>query len=299
MATAQEMKWGITGGGGQLAQSLSEILTRKGIDHRSWHHSEIDITEPTSMQLISEFQPNVLVNCAAWTNVDGAEDSFEQALKVNCEGAKNVALTAKELNIPLVHISTDYVFSGEGLDPWHVDDSLHPASKYGISKLLGEQKVQEIWPVKSYIVRTAWLYGPHGKNFAKTIIKKLIANNNPIQVVNDQTGQPTTTLDLANQILSMIYSNIPGGIYHATNSGQATWWEFARELALLNKADISRVVPVTSQQFKARAIRPKNSVLDHSVWGKVGLDSMRDWRVALEDVFPGLRNRVIGEMTSD
>lgn len=299
MATTKEMKWGITGGSGQLAQSLGEILTKKGINYIKWNHDQIDIADSISIRKISEFQPDVLVNCAAWTNVDGAEDSFELALKVNRDGASNVALAAKALNIPLVHISTDYVFSGENSHPWLVDDDTNPATKYGQSKMFGEQKIQEIWREKSYVVRTAWLYGPHGKNFAKTVVKKLLSTGDSIQVVNDQTGQPTTTFDLADRIFNIIHSNLPAGVYHATNSDQATWWEFARELALLSKVDIDRVIPVSSQLLGSRTIRPQYSVLDHSRWSTVGLNPMRSWRMALQEIFPKIRNSVMKELNSD
>ena len=299
MATAKEMKWAITGGSGQLAQSLSESLAEKGANYVTWDHNQIDITDSKSLETICDFQPDVLVNCAAWTNVDGAEDHFEKALKVNCDGAKNVAIVAKNLNIPLVHISTDYVFAGERSHPWLVTDSTKPTTKYGISKLLGEQKIQDIWPEKSYILRTAWLYGPHGRNFAKTILKKLLSSSALIEVVNDQMGQPTTTPDLAEHIQRIVYAKLPSGIYHATNSGQATWWEFAAELALLSKSDVTRVVPVSSNQIQTKANRPKYSVLDHSLWDKVGVDPMRSWRDALEDVFPGIQKNVTRELTND
>ena len=297
MATSKEMKWGITGGSGQLARSLVDLLSTKSIEHIAWSRAELDITDSSCITSIGDYRPDILVNCAAWTNVDGAEDAFEDALKVNRDGARNAAVAAKELNIPLIHVSTDYVFSGSGSTPWNVDHTTQPTSKYGLSKLLGEERVQEIWPEKSYIVRTAWLYGAYGKNFAKTILKKAIGTNDLIYVVNDQTGQPTTTSDVADRIFAIAESQVPTGIYHATNSGQASWWEFARELVELSHNDVTRVVPVDSKQFQTKANRPKFSVLDHSKWGKVGFQPMRDWRSALIAVFPEIEAHVMKELS--
>jgi dTDP-4-dehydrorhamnose reductase len=292
VATTEEMKWGITGGSGQLARSIVDLLLQADIPHIAWSRSEVDVTDPSSVAKISEHQPTVLVNCAAWTNVDGAEDSYVEALKVNRDGAMNAAIAAKQLNIPLIHISTDYVFSGSISQPWRTNDATEPASKYGITKLQGEEAVQEIWSEGSYIFRTAWLYGPYGKNFVKTVLKKALGTSDPVLVVNDQTGQPTSTLDLASRIIESVTKQIPAGIYHATNSGNATWWEFACELFELSGQDINRVKPVTSQQFGSKTKRPTYSVLDHSQWSKVGMKEMRDWRIALRDSIPRILESV-------
>ena len=194
------MKWGITGASGQLAKSLADLLNLREVSFVAWDKSILDITEKSSISVIAEALPDVLINCAAWTNVDGAEGDLEAAVKVNRDGARNVAIAAKELNIPLVHISTDYVFSGNSERPWKTEDETHPISNYGLSKLLSEKSIEETWPEKSIILRTAWLYGPYGRNFAKTIIRKAIATKNEIRVVSDQKGQPTSTSDLALQI---------------------------------------------------------------------------------------------------
>jgi dTDP-4-dehydrorhamnose reductase len=292
VATPQEMKWGITGGSGQLARSLGDILLEANIPHIAWSHSEVDVTNRSGIKKILEYEPTVLVNCAAWTNVDAAEDSFEKALIVNQDGALNVAIAAKELDVPLIHISTDYVFSGSNSKPWRIEEVTKPTSKYGLSKLLGERKVQEVWLEKSYIFRTAWLYGPYGKNFAKTILTKALTTNETIFVVNDQTGQPTSTHDLAFNIVESVLKSIPFGTYHSTNSGKATWWEFACELFELSGQDVNRVKPVTSQEFLSKAKRPTYSVLDHSQWSKVGMEEMRDWRIALHESVPKILKSV-------
>ena len=297
MATSKEMKWGITGGSGQLARSLVDLLSKEGVQYVAWDHSEVDIGDPSSIEKISGCQPSVLINCAAWTDVDGAEDFFEDALKVNQVGTQNVAIAARELNIPLIHISSDYVFSGTKSQPWNINDVAEPTSKYGVSKLLSERKIQEIWPDKSLIFRTAWLYSPYKRNFAKTMIRKALASKQAVSVVNDQTGQPTNAHDLAAQILSSVRSQIPSGIYHATNSGQATWWDFACRLFQLCGESTDRVKPIMSQDLPSRVKRPTYSVLDHSEWSKVGIGEMRDWKVALDESFPEIRNVVEGELS--
>jgi dTDP-4-dehydrorhamnose reductase len=289
VATAEEMKWGITGGGGQLARSLSELLQKKRIPYKSWDRQEMDITDLKSLEKIAQYKPSVLVNCAAWTNVEGAEDSFDEAIRVNRDGAANVAEIAKKLNIPIIHISTDYVFSGVNKRAWMVDDSTFPTSNYGRSKLQGERALFEIWPEKSIIFRTAWLYGPFGKNFAKSIIRKAIISKEKISVVNDQFGQPTTTLDLAKQIFQAMKNGISAGTYHATNAGEASWWEFARELVKLSDEDTDRVIPISSHELNSKVKRPAYSVLDHSDWSKVGMQGMRDWQSALLEVFPEIK----------
>jgi dTDP-4-dehydrorhamnose reductase len=293
------MKWAITGGGGQLARSLTDLLDKQGFTYRSWGKQELDITNPDSTESIVDFAPNVLVNCAAWTNVDGAETHFEEALSVNRDGARNMALAARKLEIPLIHISTDYVFSGSSEKPWTVNDITNPSSKYGESKLQGEMAIQEACPDKSLILRTAWLYGPYGKNFAKTIIKKALLSQDEIKVVNDQIGQPTTTTDLASKILETVNLRIVSGIYHGTNSGEATWWEFARELFYLSGESVERVTAVSSDQFPSHVKRPAYSVLDHSTWDKIGLSPMRDWRDALREIYPVIRVEVEKELRND
>lgn len=293
------MKWAITGGSGQLARSLVNLLSEAAIPHFAWNHVELDVSDPISIPKILEFQPSVLVNCAAWTNVEEAEDSYEKALKVNQDGVRNVATAARELDIPLIHISTDYVFSGFSTKPWRIDDLTQPISKYGMSKLLGEQVLLEVWPEKSYIVRTAWLYGPYGRNFVKTILKKAIQTKDEIFVVDDQTGQPTSTFDLATRLFRISESKLPAGTYHGTNSGQATWWEFAREIVALSGNDVNRVIPVSSEKFPSKVNRPKFSVLDHSSWSKVGFEPMKDWRIALSEVFPRILDNVMKELARD
>ena len=298
VASIKEMKWAITGGSGQLGRSLARVLDDRGFSYISWSKKDLDITEKSATKVIEQANPQVLINCAAWTNVDGAEDDFEGALRVNQIGAQNCAISAKELGIPLFHISTDYVFSGRANHPWKVTDETHPASKYGLSKLLGEKSITEIFPEQSRILRTAWLYGPYGKNFAKTIIRKALTTKDQIKVVNDQKGQPTSTLDLADQIVVSAQTNLKPGVYHATNSGEATWWEFARNLVELSGENSNRVIPVTSDQFPSKTKRPEYSVLDHSQWHSSGVEPMRSWQQALEAMHPEIHEAVESEIAN-
>lgn len=298
MAAFEKMKWAITGGSGQLARSLVDLLDQENLPYRAWGHSELDVTDISCISKIEEYSPDLLVNCAAWTNVEGAEKMPQDANMVNRKGTKNMALAANSLGIPLIHISTDYVFSGSGSKPWSLESKTEPISAYGISKLLGEEVVKSQINLTYYILRTGWLYGPHGKNFAKTILKKVLSTGDSINVVNDQVGQPTSTKNLANQILQVANRVIPSGIYHATNSGEATWWDFARELVILLGEDIERIVPISSEAFPSKVRRPKYSVLDHSMWSKVGIEEMQDWRLALREIFPEIRSAVERELSS-
>lgn len=296
MASVKDIKWGITGGSGQLAKSLVNLLNQRGIPHIAWSRADLDISDLTAINKIKESKISVLVNCAAWTNVDGAEDETKKALLVNKLGAENVGLAARELEIPLIHISTDYVFSGVGQRPWKVDDDTVPTTQYGMTKLMGEEAIKDIWPDKGIILRTAWLYGPYGKNFAKTILKKILSTKDSIRVVNDQLGQPTSTVDLAKQIVRCIDLECPPGTYHATNSGEASWWEFASELANLCGVDGNLIQAVTSKEFASKAKRPTYSVLDLSDWGRLGIEPMQDWRGALVGIFPEIQKAVEVEL---
>ncbi|MEN9305874.1 MAG: dTDP-4-dehydrorhamnose reductase [Actinomycetota bacterium] len=290
------MKWGITGGSGQLSRSLIDQLESQGQAFEAWSHHDLDVSKPESVNTIANSNIKVLINCAAWTNVDGAEDAELQANLANRDGALNMALAAKKLGVPLIHISTDYVFSGNNTSPWKVEDETHPTSKYGLSKLLGEISIEQNF-ASYYILRTAWLYGPYGKNFAKTILRKALTTKDEIKVVNDQKGQPTSTVDLAKHIFKIVNSDAPFGIYHATNSGSATWWEFARELFTLARQDPERVIPVSSSEFPSKVKRPAYSVLDHSKWGMVGIEPMHDWRAALHEIFPEIKSAVERELS--
>lgn len=297
MATIEgKMNWLITGASGQLGKSLVEHLEARGAFYTGLTKGDLDISSPDSKEKIMDLNPSIIVNCAAYTLVDKAESEKDLAAQVNGTGAKHVALAARELSVPLIHISTDFVFSGQRNIPWKTNDKPEPISQYGKTKLEGEKCIQDVYPEHSLILRTAWLYGPFGKNFAKTILKKALSTKDELRVVDDQIGQPTSTLDLARQIYDAGTNGIPAGIYHATNSGQVTWYEFAREILILSGEPTSRIKPIQSSEYPTPAKRPTYSVLDHSEWQNTTVPKMGDWKLALERAFPLIMGETKKEM---
>jgi dTDP-4-dehydrorhamnose reductase len=287
------MTWLITGGSGQLGIAASQELGERGISFTSWDSRDLDITQgPIVLDFISQLSPKVIINCAAWTDVDRAETDESQAFRVNGDGAENVSIAAKKCGAKLIHISTDYVFSGESKTPWRVDDGINPQSTYGRTKADGESRVRRAHPENSSIVRTAWLYSPWGNNFAKTLTRLAMNGDGEVRVVNDQMGQPTSAMDLAKQIIDLGSSSSSAGIYHGTNSGEATWFDFAQVIFKLAGADSSRVVPVSSSEYPRIAKRPTYSVLSHDSWSKTSVHPMRDWRIAIEEAMPAIISAV-------
>ena len=287
------MKWLIAGGSGQLGLALQEELSHRGLDFVGANSSELDITKPPSVnQMVDLIKPNVIINAAAWTDVDGAESNESAAYLVNSLGPKNLAIAANKAGARLVQISTDYVFSGDTSSPWRENAPHNPQSVYGSTKSEGENFVLTTLPSNSYVVRTAWLYSPKGKNFAKTMANLALNHKGEVRIVNDQIGQPTFAGDLANQIVDLVLSNAPVGIYQGTNSGQATWFEFAQEIFKLAGADGSRVMPISSSEYPRPAKRPSYSVLSHDAWANTGLPVMRNWRIALAESMPAIMSAV-------
>ena len=290
------MTWLITGGSGQLGIAVSQELGERGLVFGTPSSQELDIRlSPLVPEFIAQGSPTVIINCAAWTDVDGAENSEALASRVNSDGAENVAHGAKLCGAKLIHISTDYVFSGDSNSPWQANDVINPQSAYGRTKADGESRVMATYPENSSIVRTAWLYSPWGKNFTKTMIRLAINGDGEVRVVNDQVGQPTSAVDLAKQIVDLGLSNSPVGTYHGTNSGQGTWFDFAKEIFNLVGADATRVIPVSSSEYSRPAKRPSYSVLSHDAWDKTSLKPMRDWRIALAEAMPAIVSVVKAE----
>ncbi len=283
------MTWFITGGSGQLGIALSEELDSRGLVFTAFGSKDLDITQGAIVRdLVSQVSPSVIINCAAWTDVDGAETNEALASRVNRDGAENIALAAKNRGAKLIHISTDYVFSGKGETPWQVVDEIDPQSAYGRTKADGEDRVLRTHPENSTIVRAAWLYSPWGKNFAKTMTRLALNDHGVVKVVNDQKGQPTSAADLAKQLVELSLSSSPAGLYHGTNSGQATWFEFAQEIFKLSGADVNRVIPVLSREYLRLAKRPSYSVLGQDSWAKTTIKPMRDWQIALAEAMPAI-----------
>lgn len=287
------MTWLITGGSGQLGIAVSQEMGERVSDFRTWSSQELNIAQgPIVKRFVGQLSPKVIINCAAWTDVDGAESNEIGASRINSDGAVNIAIAARECGARFIHLSTDYVFSGVRELPWEADDALNPQSAYGRTKAEGEIRVLTTYPEKSFIVRTAWLYSPWGKNFAKTMTRLAIYGKGEAKVVNDQIGQPTSAMDLAKQLVDLGLSDAPAGIYHGTNSGQATWFEFAQEVFKLSGADVRRVVPISSNEFARPAKRPAYSVLSHKAWAKTSIDPMREWRIALAEAMPAIISAV-------
>jgi dTDP-4-dehydrorhamnose reductase len=290
------MTWLITGGSGQLGIAASLELDARGILFHALSSQDLNITqEPIVRDVLIKLSPTVIINCAAWTDVDRAESNEQSASRVNRDGAENIALVAKEIGAKLIHISTDYVFSGQSEASWEADDEINPQSAYGRTKAEGETRVLEIFPEKALIVRTSWLYSPWRKNFAKTMTKLAIQGDGDVRVVNDQVGQPTSAMDLAFQLVELGLSPSPTGIYHGTNSGQATWFEFAQEIFELVGVDVGRVIPVSSSEYPQPAKRPAYSVLSHEKWAKTSVKPMQDWRIALAEAMPAIISVVKAE----
>ena len=284
------MKILITGANGLLGHELSSVLKDHSLILLS--HSQLDISDIDSVnKKIDSTSPDIIINSAAYTQVDNCETNYELAFKSNAIGPKNLAIKCKQLDIPLIHISTDYVFEGnENKSPLVEDDKLGPKTIYGKTKLEGEKFVKENCD-KYFILRTAWLYG-EGKNFVKTMVN-LSKKNKELKVINDQIGSPTYAKDLANAIKEIIEKKSDKyGIYHVTNKGEVSWYEFAKKIFEINKIEI-KVIPVTSEEFPRPAPRPHYSVLSNQKWINSGFTPMRNYEIALKEYLDSIKDEHI------
>jgi dTDP-4-dehydrorhamnose reductase len=279
-----DRQWVVVGAGGMLATDLLDALADRNV--RALARRDLDITDHVAVHT-ALMDADVVVNCAAYTAVDDAESHEALAYDVNAIGAENLARACAASGARLLHISTDYVFAGESQSPYAENGIRDPQTAYGRTKAAGEAAVESNLPDASWILRTAWLYGSHGPNFVSTM-KRLESERDTIDVVDDQRGQPTWTRDLADRILLTVDADLPPGIYHATNSGEATWFELARAVFELLGADPDRVRPTTTDKFPRPAPRPAYSVLGHQRWLDVGQSPMRHWRDALQVAAPDI-----------
>ena len=296
-------RWLVTGAAGMLGRDLTDLLRLRGEEFTPLVRADLDITDPAAAaRAVGSVKPDVVVNCAAWTAVDAAEEHEEEAFAINGRGAANLAAACASVGALLVHPSTDYVFDGHASAPYTEDAPTAPSGAYGRTKLAGEQAVRAALPDASYIVRTAWLYGAHGKNFVKTMLR-LAGNGTEPGVVADQHGQPTWTADVAAQIYALIDNSAPTGIYHATSSGQTTWFGLAEEIFALyqglnqnpdqNQGENSerpRLTPrpIATADYPTPAQRPAYSVLGHDSWHAAGIEPIGDWKDALHRAFPAI-----------
>jgi dTDP-4-dehydrorhamnose reductase len=289
-------RWLVTGTAGMLGRDMTALLSARGEEFTALTRADLDLTDaPAVSAAITAAKPDVVVNCAAWTAVDAAEEHEDEALAINGHGAASLAVACAEAGALLVHPSTDYVFDGHSSAPYAEDAPTAPAGAYGRTKLAGELAVRAALPDASYLVRTAWLYGAHGKNFVKTMLR-LARNGTAPGVVADQHGQPTWTADVAAQICALIDASAPAGVYHATSSGQTTWFGFAEEIFRLYnedqnndpERDLVTPRPIATADYPTPAQRPAYSVLGHDAWHKAGIDPIGDWKDALHRAFTAI-----------
>lgn len=273
------MKVLVTGVKGQLGYDVVNELTKRDIEAIGVDIDEMDITDAKSVdKVIKEANPDAVIHCAAYTAVDAAEDNVEICRKVNKDGTQNIANVCKELDIKMIYISTDYVFDGEGTRPWEPDDKQTPLNVYGQTKYEGELAVLNTLE-KYFIVRIAWVFGLNGKNFIKTMLN-LSKTRNELSVVNDQFGSPTYTYDLARLLVDMVLTE-KYGIYHATNEGIITWYDFAVEIFKTAGVEM-KVNPVSSDEYPAKAKRPSNSRMSKDKLEENGFLRLPTWQDALK-----------------
>ncbi len=275
----------LLGGSGILGSEVLLLLQNQNIDYVAPTSSDLDITDKDKVfKFVSDFRPTWIINCAAWTNVDGAESSFEDAIKLNEIAVGNVGVAADLFECKVIHISTDYVFDGESSEPYLETSQVHPLNKYGESKLLGEQALLEALP-SAFVVRTSWLYGVSGKNFVKTIAGKALRREDA-KVVSDQVGSPTSARDLAIGILSILKNQPEPGIYNYSNRGSCSWFELAQKIYEIVGANNGLVHPISSGSLSFIAKRPKYSLLSKEKWLSAGLSEVPNWEDSLQLIMP-------------
>jgi len=275
----------VTGAGGQLGSDLLRVLAGTGHEVTGLTRAECDVTDPAAVEkAVADVRPDMVLNAAAYTAVDAAETDEDAALLLNGEGPANLARVCALHGGGVVHVSTDYVFDGTASRPYEPDDPTGPRSAYGRTKLAGERAVRELLPERSWVVRTAWVYGETGGNFVKTMAR-LESQKDTLEVVDDQRGSPTWSRDLAAGLVALAERPPRPGVYHCTNSGDTTWYGLTRAIFAELGADPDRVRPTTTDRFPRPAPRPAYSVLSDAAWRRAGLPPLRPWRDALHAAF--------------
>jgi dTDP-4-dehydrorhamnose reductase len=284
-------RWLVLGAGGMLGRDLTAVLSdRSDVVLTAATRSDVDVRDADAVRR-AVAAADIVINSSAWTDVDGAEADPAGAMAVNGDAVGVLATACAETGIPLIHVSTDYVFPGDATQPYAEDAPTAPINAYGRSKLAGEQHVLRELPRLGYVVRTAWLYGEHGRNFVRTMLT-LAQTRETVEVVDDQRGQPTWSGALAVRLVELgqraLAGTAPPGVYHGTASGETTWYGLARAAYELAGLDPDRVRPTTSQAFVRPAPRPSYSVLGHARWTAAGLPPLADWRAMLTEAMPRL-----------
>lgn len=273
------------GGSGILGSEVLCLLQSENMEYVAPASSDLDITNKDQLlRFISEFKPTWIVNCAAWTNVEGAESSFEEARQLNSIAVENMGIAAELFGCKVIHISTDYVFDGDASEPYTENSFALPINKYGESKLQGERALLAVTPL-AYVVRTSWLYGVSGKNFVKTLAGKALRNEGA-RVVDDQVGSPTSARDLATGVLSMFKNQPEPGIYNYSNQGSCSWFELAQRIYKTVGANQALVLPISSESLSFVAKRPKFSLLSKEKWISAGLSEVPKWEDSLQLMIP-------------
>jgi len=285
----------VTGANGQLGNEIRRLCRNfPGLEFIFTDVDMLDITNPDAVSVFMEAsKPAIVVNCAAYTNVDGAEENVKNVRKINSLAPQVLAAACAMQDAFLIHISTDYVFDGESTKPYTEEDETNPTSVYGNSKLEGEEKIKTVFD-NYLIIRTSWMYSEFGHNFVRSIIA-LAKERETLSIVNDQIGSPTYARDLANCIIDIIIKSILNpkaylpGIYHYANQGTCSWYEFAQEILNITDIKSCKLIPISTDQYPAIAKRPKYSVLDTSkVRGSFGI-GIPNWRDSLRECLSSMR----------
>ncbi|PGZ91704.1 dTDP-4-dehydrorhamnose reductase [Bacillus sp. AFS029533] len=282
------MKVLVTGYGGQLGYDVVRECERHGLNVKGYNRQELDITNSESVfSLVDSYEPDVIIHCAAYTAVDKAEDDKENCWNVNVEGTRYLVEAAKNHHSKFIYISTDYVFNGKGESPFNEDDQPDPIGYYGLTKYEGEKVVQSL--IENYfIIRISWVFGVNGNNFIKTMLR-LSETRDELNIVGDQIGSPTYTVDLSRLIVELVKSD-KYGIYHATNEGFTSWADFAEEI--FKQTDSKTLVKsIASEDYPTRAARPKNSRLSNQKLVENGFQSLPSWQDALARYLVQLNKR--------
>ena len=284
------MKVLVTGVTGQLGHDCVNEFLSRGVEVQGVSSKDFSLTDGAATEkYIKDYQPDVVVHCAAYTAVDKAEDEPELCQAINAEGTRHIARACAEIGAKLVYISTDYVFPGDGEEPYAVDAAKGPTNVYGRSKLAGEEAVQEIL-TQYFIVRISWVFGIHGRNFIRTMLN-LAKNHKELTVVNDQIGSPTYTRDLAVLLADMVHTE-KYGVYHATNEGFCSWAELAAEVFRQAGKEVT-VTPVDSSAYPTKAVRPKNSRMSTAKLTENGFRLLPRWQDAVGRYLIELQNEAI------
>ena len=273
------------GGSGILGTEVLGLLQQGKIDYVAPRSTDLDIRNENLVRgMVRVFKPTWIINCAAWTNVDGAEESFEEAREINETAVKKIGTVADSLNCKVIHISTDYVFDGKSSEAYLENSLVNPINKYGESKLNGENALLNSLS-SAYVVRSSWLYGVSGHNFVKTIARKALQNESAF-VVDDQVGSPTSSRDLAAAILSIVRNQPEPGIYNYSNDGSCSWFELAKAVYENIGTETRLVSAIDTESLRLMAKRPKFSLLSKDKWNAAHLGIVPKWRASLNLLLP-------------